>query len=103
MQPLRTICPALYAASLVASAAAFSVSLLRPLSNTVEKTEDQAGNMIERTYRDVLVYPLGKLPLWHVGAWLDDDTDPIGCLNILAFGCCVEVYYLRRIAPQSTN
>lgn len=91
------------AAALVAEVAALAVSLFRPLSTTTEETEDDAGNLTERTERDVLIYPLGKLPLWHVGAWLDDDTDPIGCLNVRAFGCCIEVYYLRRIALQSTN
>ena len=91
------------AACLVASIAAFGVALFRPLSTTTEEVEDEAGNLTERTERDVLVSPREGLSTWHCAAWLDDDTDPVGCLNILAFGCSVEVYYRRRmVVPPPT-
>ena len=85
------------AACLVASIAAFGVALFRPLSTTTEEVEDEARNLTERTERDVLVLPMSRQSVWCFAAWLDDDTDPVGCLNILAFGCSVEVYYRRRI------
>ena len=91
------------AACLVASIAAFGVALFRPLSTTTEVVEDEAGNLTERTERDVLVMPMSRQSVWHCAAWFDDDTDPVGCLNILAFGCSVEVYYRRRmVVPPPT-
>lgn len=85
------------AACLVASIAAFGVALFRPLSTTTEVVEDEAGNRIERTETDVLVMPMSRQSVGHFAAWLDDDTDPVGCLNILAFGGSIAVYYRRRI------
>ena len=82
------------AAHLLADAAAWAVSLVRPLSTFTEEEEGEAGEWTEATSRNVFVTASG-LSLWRVDLWTDRDEDAEGCLHLLAFGCHIEVFYRR--------
>lgn len=82
------------AAHLLADAAAWAVSLVRPLSTFTEEVQDEAGEWTEATSRNVLVTASGLSP-WRIDLWTDRDEETEGCLHLHAFGCHVEVFYRR--------
>lgn len=82
------------AAHLLAAAAAWAVSLVRPLSTFTEEAQDEAGEWTEVTSRNVFVTASGPSP-WRIDLWIDKDEDTEGCLHLYAFGCHIEVFYLR--------
>lgn len=82
------------AAYLLADAAAWAMSLVRPLSTFTEEAQDEAGEWTEVTGRNVFVTASGLSP-WRIDLWTDKDEDAEGCLHLHAFGCHIEVFYLR--------
>lgn len=82
------------AAHLLADAAAWSVSLVRPLSTYSEEEQEESGQWTEVTHRNALVTDAGLLP-WRVDLWTDKNVSAEGCLHLHAFGCHIEVFYLR--------
>lgn len=88
----------------LADAASLAVSLFRPLlTHTEEQHDDDTGRCTEATERCVYVTPLEGASSWRVEAWLDNQASREGCLHLLAFGCGIDIYYVRKGNPCAVS
>lgn len=92
------------AAAVLAKIAAAAVSLFRPIHQTITEQWEGISEAPEGTEYapryvvspDVYVIPQNGMALWRVAVWTEGDLEgDLGCLHLDAFGCGVEVWYVK--------
>jgi hypothetical protein len=86
------------AAHALANAAAWLISLRRPLYlDQLSADECEAAGLPEGSTENAIHVHLNNCSPWLLQAWLDSGSQHAeGCLKVRAFGCFIEVYYLRK-------